>query len=370
MEKWYPAMERMTSRATNSAFWRDKKVLVTGHTGFKGSWLTLWLKDMGAEIYGIALEPPTEPSIYSVANVSDSIEHFNIDIRDRQKVQGCITSMNPEIIFHLAAQPLVRHSYAYPAETFETNIMGTVNILEACRACSNLKSIVVVTSDKCYENREWDWGYRESDPMGGYDPYSCSKGCVELLSAAYRRSFFFDQGIPIATARAGNVIGGGDWSKDRLIPDILSCFEKGEPTKIRSPKAYRPWQHVLEPLSGYLSLAERLYIEGGDSYSGGWNFGPNESDVKSVEWIVSKMCELWPEDISWTFQDGAHPHEARYLKLDISKAKNHLGWLPRQDLLTALRNTIDWHCAWVDGLDMKEFSFNQIRQFERTNTID
>jgi CDP-glucose 4,6-dehydratase len=267
----------------------------------------------------------------------------------------------------MAAQPLVRRSYLEPVETFETNVMGTVNVLEAAKSVNSLKAIVNVTTDKCYENREWVWGYREDEPMGGHDPYSSSKGCVELLSAAYRRSFLNEAGIALATARAGNVIGGGDWSTDRLLPDILRSIRNGDPVEIRNPNSTRPWQHVLEPLSGYLILAESLYGEDGLGFAEGWNFGPLDEDERSVEWIVNQMCNAWPHDASWTAQAGQHPHEANFLKLDTSKARQRLNWAPRWNIQTALVRTLDWHFAWIDGQNMRDVSLKQIREYQASN---
>lgn len=350
---------------TSPNFWREKRVLLTGHTGFKGSWLSIWLQSMGAKLRGIALEPPTEPSLFNVANVAQGMEHRIGDIRDYDAVKILLNEFQPEIIIHMAAQPLVRLSYIQPIETYATNVMGTVHVLHAAHEAGSVKSIVVVTTDKCYENREWVWGYREDEPMGGHDPYSNSKGCAELVSSAYRKSFLKDAGIAIATARAGNVIGGGDWAQDRLIPDILRALDKNETVVIRSPHAIRPWQHVLEPLSGYLLLAERLYLNGQmDAES--WNFGPTDEGARPVKWIVERLCEMWGQDASWTLQPGNHPHEAISLKLDISKARQRLRWAPRWSLETALERITDWHRAWLNDEDMRVICLSQINQYGST----
>ena len=347
---------------TNADFWRGKRVLMTGHTGFKGSWLSLWLQSMGATLRGIALEPPTEPALFAVARVAEGMEHRITDIRDFAAVKAQMDEFQPEIVIHMAAQPLVRLSYTEPVETYATNIMGTVHVLEAARHAGSVKAIVNITTDKCYENREWVWGYREDEPMGGHDPYPSSKGCAELVSSAYRKSFLQEAGIAMATARAGNVIGGGDWALDRLVPDILRALEKHEPVLIRNPHAIRPWQHVLEPLSGYLQLAERLYLHG-QLDAEGWNFGPRDEDARLVQWIVEHLCEHWGSGASWTLQPGDHPHEASFLKLDISKARQRLHWTPRWSLEVALKQITEWHQAWLKGQDMRSICLNQIKQY-------
>lgn len=346
----------------NNVFWQRKRVVVTGHTGFKGSWLCMWLNAMGAHVCGIALEPPTIPNLFNVSGVADGIEHNIADIRDQTAMQRIISNFQPEIIFHMAAQPLVRRSYEDPTETYATNIMGTINVLEAARNTRSVKAIVNITTDKCYENREWVWGYRENDPMGGHDPYSSSKGCVEILSNAYRLSFLNQNGIALATARAGNVIGGGDWADDRLIPDIMRALETGTEIEIRNPGSTRPWQHVLEPLSGYLMLAQKLHDEG-LVWAEGWNFGPREQDAKPVQWIVDYLCASWGSDTSWILQSGVHPHEARYLKLDTSKAQHRLHWTPRWQLENALERIVDWQRSWLQGLDMKAVCLQQISEY-------
>ncbi|MCW8886170.1 MAG: CDP-glucose 4,6-dehydratase [Motiliproteus sp.] len=351
----------------NQQFWRGKKVFVTGHTGFKGSWLTLWLQSMGAEVKGYALEPPTTPSLFNEASVEQGVESVIGDIRDLELLSTNLKSFKPDVVFHLAAQPLVRLSYDQPIETYETNVMGTVNLLESVRQSGGVRAVVNITSDKCYENKEWPWGYRENEPMGGYDPYSNSKGCAELVSAAYRNSYFnakqyAEHGTAIATVRAGNVIGGGDWAMDRLIPDLLSAFEKGDTVTIRSPEAIRPWQHVLEPLAGYLLLAEKLYQDGIE-YADGWNFGPAEEDAKPVKWIVDRLACQWGKDAEWQVDGGDHPHEAHYLKLDCSKAKMQLGWSPRLDLQHTLELIVSWHKAWLAKSDMRLHSLQEIQHF-------
>jgi CDP-glucose 4,6-dehydratase len=347
--------------AVNSDFWRGKRVLLTGHTGFKGSWLSLWLQSTGAELKGLALEPPTTPSLFVEANVAQGMVSQIGDIRDYYTVHQAVAVFKPEIVIHMAAQPLVRYSYKNPIETYAINVMGTVHLLEAIRQTGTAKVIVNVTTDKCYENKEWVWGYREDEPMGGFDPYSSSKGCSELVTSAYRRSYFAETGIALASARAGNVIGGGDWADDRLVPDILRAFENNQPVVIRNPNSTRPWQHVLEPLSGYLTVAEHLWAEP-KAYAEGWNFGPRDEDAKPVGWIVECMASKW-EGASWRIDDGDHPHEANYLKLDISKARQHLSWSPRWDLDTALNKIVTWHQAWLAKADVRELTLEQINQY-------
>jgi len=344
-------------------FWKGKKVFLTGHTGFKGSWLSLWLSSLGASVRGYSLEPPTSPSLFIEARVADKIESQIGDIRDLEFLQKNMSEFNPDILIHMAAQPLVRYSYIEPIDTYDINVMGTAKVLEAARKCSNLKSIISVTTDKCYENKEWEWGYRENEPMGGHDPYSSSKGCAELVSTAYRKSFLQEKRVGLATARAGNVIGGGDWAEDRLIPDILRAFEKNEPVIIRNPKATRPWQHVLEPLSGYLILAEKLYEEP-VKFSEGWNFGPSDGDVKPVDWILDKMVQKW-QGASWKLDQGSHPHEAGFLKLDISKAKTKLNWHPVWRLDYALEKIITWQHAWLNKENIQAICLKEIDEYMR-----
>ena len=349
----------------NPAFWNGKRVLLTGHTGFKGSWLALWLQSMGCQVVGYALAPPTTPSLFEVADVGKGMTSVIGDIRDLAKLQAVFAEHSPEIVIHMAAQPLVRYSYQNPVETYATNILGTVHLLEAVRNTPGVKAVVNVTTDKCYENKEWAWGYREDEPMGGHDPYSSSKGCAELITSSYRRSFFQDKDIALASARAGNVIGGGDWAADRLIPDILRAFENNQPVIIRNPCATRPWQHVLEPLSGYLTLAERLCIDG-QAFAEGWNFGPHDYNVRPVQWIVEQMVSCWGNGASWQQDSGVHPHEANYLKLDISKAKARLGWKPHWPLATALPHIATWHQAWLANDDMKKLCLAQIQKYSLT----
>lgn len=349
-------------------FWHNKRVFLTGHTGFKGSWLCLWLDRLGAKVTGYALEPPTAPSLFGLANVAGLVDSHIADVRDRECLARTLAAAEPEIVIHMAAQPLVRDSYRIPVETYATNVMGTVHLLEAVRRCPSVKAVVNVTTDKCYENREWVWGYRENEPMGGFDPYSNSKACSELVTAAYRTSFFHPQchaehGVALASARAGNVIGGGDWAADRLIPDCIEALLTGERIRIRNPHAIRPWQHVLEPLSGYLVLARRLYEHGCD-YAEGWNFGPADEDAKPVEWIVKQICNLWGENVGYDIDAGDHPHEAHYLKLDCSKARMRLGWMPRWDLSTALDTIVEWTRAYRSGSDLRAICLEQIGRYE------
>jgi len=348
-------------------FWQGKRVFLTGHTGFKGSWLSLWLVSLGAKVKGYALSPPTSPSLFIEANIDSIIDSQIADIRDQDTLHESMTKFSPDILIHMAAQPLVRYSYDEPIETYEVNVIGTAKVLEVARSCPNLKAIVNITTDKCYENDERAEGYKEDDPMGGYDPYSSSKGCAELVASSYRRSFLQDQGVGLASVRAGNVIGGGDWADDRLIPDILRSFENGSPVVIRNPKATRPWQHVLEPLSGYLILAQRLYEEQ-KKYAEGWNFGPNEQDVKPVDWILDKMILKWP-DSSWKLDSNSSPHEAGFLKLDISKAKSKLGWSPVWGLSQTLEKIISWHQAWLNKEDMQVICLTEIKEYTRDMNI-
>jgi CDP-glucose 4,6-dehydratase len=354
----------------NSSFWRGKRVFLTGHTGFKGGWMSLWLQSLGAELTGFALPPPTQPSLFEEARVSDNMHSIIGDIRDLHTLQHALQQAKPEIVIHMAAQPLVRYSYKNPVETYATNVMGTVHLLEAVRNTPGVKAVVNITTDKCYENREWVWGYRENEPMGGYDPYSNSKGCAELVTAAYRNSYFhpekyIEHGVALASVRAGNVIGGGDWADDRLIPDIMRAITQGKPVNIRNPHAIRPWQHVLEPLSGYMLLAQKLYEEG-TSYAEGWNFGSNDEDARPVQWIVERLTRSWGEGASWLLDSGEHPHEAHYLKLDCSKAKARLDWHPRWNLEIALGAIIDWHRGFREGKDMRDLTLSQIGDFNKS----
>ncbi len=351
-----------------NGIYKDRKVFITGHTGFKGSWLCLLLKQLGAEIYGYALEPPTTPSLFCEAKIDELITSYIGDIRDLSYLQEVIQKTQPEIVIHMAAQPLVRESYKSPVDTYSINVIGTVNLLEACRYTPSVRAIVNVTTDKCYENKEWHWGYRENEPMGGYDPYSNSKGCSELVTSAYRNSFFNpnkynDHKVALASVRAGNVIGGGDWAEDRLIPDFIRAISKGEKLKIRSPYAIRPWQHVLEPLTGYLTLAEKLYSEG-SKFAQGWNFGPNDSDARDVEWITKTICEIWGNGASYEVDSNPQPHEANYLKLDCSKAKAELGWIPKWNIHTTLKSIVEWNKAFQEGENIiREVTINQIIKY-------
>jgi CDP-glucose 4,6-dehydratase len=344
-------------------FWNGKRVLVTGHTGFKGSWLSLWLQQRGAALTGFAKAPPTQPSMFVEAGVAEGMDSQIGDVTSFEQVREVFQRSSPEIVFHMAAQPLVRYSFEHPVETYATNVMGTVHVLEAARQTPSVRSVVVVTSDKCYENREWVWGYRENEPMGGYDPYSNSKGCAELVTAAYRSSFFGGSQASVGSGRAGNVIGGGDWATDRLLPDIIRSWMAGKAVPIRRPQSIRPWQHVLEPLSGYLLLAEQLYKRGHD-VAEGWNFGPNDEDARPVGWIVERMGELWGEGARWQLDEGPHPHEAHYLKLDCSKARMQLGWAPRLSLHEALEWTVEWFRGYQQGASMRALTQTQINRYE------
>lgn len=347
--------------------YQNRKVLITGHTGFKGSWLCLLLNKLGADVYGYALEPPTKPSLFNEARINELVTSFIGDVRDLEHLTKVMQQVQPDIVIHMAAQPLVRDSYKIPVETYAVNVMGTVHLLEACRNVSSVKAVVNVTTDKCYENREWHWGYRENEPMGGYDPYSNSKGCSELVTSAYRNSFFNPNnyekhGVAIATARAGNVIGGGDWATDRLIPDFIRAISKGEKVLIRSPYAIRPWQHVLEPLNGYLTLAAKLFTDG-TAYAQAWNFGPDDADARNVEWITQTICEMWGQGASFEIDSNPQPHEANYLKLDCSKVKAELGWYPKWNIETALKTIVDWNKAYLKGENIREVSIKQIEQY-------
>ncbi len=349
--------------AVDPVFWRDRGVLLTGHTGFKGAWLALWLQSLGARVTGFSNGVPTQPSLYELARVGDGMDSIVGDVRDRDAVAAAVAKAAPELVFHMAAQSLVRRSFADPVETYATNVLGTVNVLDAVRVHgASVHVLVNVTSDKCYENREWEWGYREEEPMGGHDPYSSSKGCAELVTSAFRRSFFADPaGTRLASARAGNVIGGGDWGEDRLLPDIMRAALAGREVRVRNPNSIRPWQHVLSPLSGYLTLAQALWDS--SEHACGWNFGPPEADARPVGWIIARVNELWPGELRWTLDDGVHPHEARYLKLDSSRARARLGWQPPLVLDSALRATVDWYGQLQAGADMRGVTLGQIESF-------
>jgi len=361
-------MEKMANMKTLfGGIYENRKVLITGHTGFKGSWLCILLNKLGADVYGYALDPLTEPSLFHEAKIDDFITSFIGDIRNLEYLQEVMSKVQPEIVVHMAAQPLVRESYKIPVETYAVNVMGTVHLLEVCRNTQSVKAIVIVTTDKCYDNKEWHWGYRENEPMGGYDPYSNSKGCSELVTSSYRLSYFNPKNyqehkVALASARAGNVIGGGDWASDRLIPDFIRAISKGEEVKIRSPFAIRPWQHVLEPLTGYLKLAAKLYTEGA-KYAEAWNFGPDDRDAKNVEWITNTICELWGKEASFSIDTNPQPHEANYLKLDCSKAKAELNWLPRWDINTTLKSIVNWNKAFLNKEDIRKVCEEQISDY-------
>ena len=349
----------------NREFWNGRRVLVVGNTGFKGSWLSLWLHGLGARVAGLSLPPPTEPSLFALAGLSDLVPTVLADIRDIDAVRDAIRELRPETVFHLAAQSLVRVSYREPVETYATNVMGTVHVLEAVRAVPTVRAVVVVTSDKCYENREWPWAYRETEAMGGHDPYSSSKGCAELVTAAYRRSFFSGPGnraVGVATARAGNVIGGGDWAEDRLLPDCMKALGRGKAITIRNPHAVRPWQHVLEPLCGYLQLAERLDADA-DGFGEAWNFGPEDAAARPVGWIAARIVEQWGDGATWLHAAADAPHEAASLKVDASLARMRLGWAPRLRLDEALAWTVEWHRRLAAGEAALALTAQQIARY-------
>ena len=351
-----------------TSFWDGRKILLTGHSGFKGGWLSVWLQHLGADVTGYSIGPPTAPSLYEALKLADQMHSVYGDVKDLNALHAALASAKPNIVFHLAAQPLVRRSYLEPIETFTTNILGTANLLEAVRHCPSVGAVVVITTDKCYENKEWVWSYRENDSLGGSDPYSASKACVELVTTAYRRSYFSDRAllkrpVAVATARAGNVIGGGDWSPDRLIPDILAAFTDNRPVEIRNPNSVRPWQHVLEPLYGYLLLAENL-IHYGDTFSEAWNFGPADQDTRPVKWIAAELQKMWPGPATWITGSANSLHETDVLALNSAKARSRLKWTNTWDLRTALAKTIEWHQAWQCGTDMIEITRRQIAEFE------
>jgi CDP-glucose 4,6-dehydratase len=350
--------------AVDTGFWRERRVLLTGHTGFKGAWLSLWLQSLGARVTGFSNGVPTQPSLYELATVGEGMESIEGDVRDPAALAAALAAAEPEIVIHMAAQSLVRRSFVEPRETYETNVMGTVNVLDAVRVHgSGVRAIVNVTSDKCYENREWEWGYREHEPMGGFDPYSSSKGCSELVTEAFRRSFFSDPAGPrLASARAGNVIGGGDWGAERLVPDIMRAALAGEEVRVRNPSSIRPWQHVLNPLSGYLVLAQALWEK--PELAEGWNFGPADEDARPVGWIVQRIAAQWPQELRWVQDDGPHPHEANYLKLDSSKARARLGWHPRLELGETLESIVTWYSELRSGADMRAVTLGQIEAFQ------
>lgn len=356
----------------NEDFWRDRRVFVTGHTGFKGSWLTLWLHRLGAQVTGYALSPPTQPNLYTLAAIDEIANSVIGDLDDQDGLRKVMVTAAPEVVMHLAAQPLVHAGYADPVETFRTNLMGTVHVLDAVRQTPGVRVVLNVTTDKCYENREWVWGYREIDRLGGFDPYSSSKACSELATASFRNAFFppsrlAEHGVAVATARAGNVIGGGDWGADRLVPDLVRAFASGQTAQIRRPDAIRPWQHVLEPLAGYLRLAQGL-VEDGAAHASAWNFGPADDDARPVRWIVETMAHLWGEGAAWHLDGSNHPHEAHHLKLDCSKARTELGWQPRLGLNAALDWTVQWYRAQHDGGNARELCEQQIQAYQTRKT--
>lgn len=361
-------MEEMVNAISEST-WKGRRVFLTGHTGFKGGWLTLWLHQLGATVCGYSLAPPSKPSLFEVARIGELIHHVEGDVCDQQRLQSTMQEFAPDVVLHLAAQSLVRRSYVEPVLTYATNVMGTVNVLESIRHTASVKAAIMVTTDKCYENREWHWGYRENDRLGGHDPYSNSKACAELVSSAYRDSFFpvnnlQSHGIAIATARAGNVIGGGDWACDRLIPDLMRGFMANEKVLIRNPDAIRPWQHVLEPLHGYLQLAAKL-LAGEKDFASAWNFGPAEEDARPVKWIVEEIASQWSPTASWMLDKGPHPHEATYLKLDCARARNLLGWNPALSLSGALQLIVEWYKQWQAGSDMQKITLDQIAAYQQ-----
>jgi CDP-glucose 4,6-dehydratase len=346
-------------------FWKDKNVLITGHTGFKGSWLCLWLNKMGANVSGLSLsDPVSSPDLYSVLGLDELVNDNRGDISDYETCLEIVKKTNPEIVIHMAAQPLLRLSYSNPLKTYNTNVLGTANLLEALRDCKTVRSIIVITTDKCYENIEKDYAYVETDSLGGYDPYSSSKACAEHVASAYYRSFFKDKGIGLATARAGNVIGGGDWAIDRIIPDMVRSWKKNEKLVIRYPSATRPWQHVLEPLNGYLVLAEKLWRKP-EEFSGGWNFGPDQNSVKTVQATVELMANVWGESVDWVTSGEKHLHEANLLQLNSSKAHTLLGWRPKYDFDEAVNKTIYWYKTYyTNKQEMMEYTLNQITEYE------
>ena len=356
----------MENLAVNEGFWKGKKVLITGHTGFKGSWLTLWLKLLGAEVCGFALLPESSPNLFENLELEKQVTSIIGDVRRLDVFEKVLNDFKPEIIFHLAAQSLVRKSYREPVETYLTNVIGTVNVLDAVRRGDFVKSVVIITTDKVYENKEWHWAYRENERLGGFDPYSNSKACAELAVAAYRNSFFAESETLIATARAGNVIGGGDWSEDRLLPDVFRSLIFGEKLEIRNPYSVRPWQHALEPLSGYMKLAEKLY-NGEKSFAESWNFGPAEEDSKPVGWILEEIKRIWNEPVNWQIAEGIQPHEARLLKLDSAKAKNELKWSPKLSLDEAVKITVQWYRGFKDKKNLTELTGNQIDFYQNKN---
>ncbi|WP_378950645.1 CDP-glucose 4,6-dehydratase [Pelosinus sp. sgz500959] len=353
-----------------NSFWQGKKVFITGHTGFKGSWLSLWLQFLGADVVGYALQPPSTPSLFNMAHIEEGMQSIQGDVLDYSKLQTTLLKYKPDIVIHMAAQSLVQHSYKFPIETLSVNIMGTANVLEAARHVDSIRVIINVTSDKCYENREWVWGYRENEPMGGYDPYSCSKGCAELITSSYQRSYFSGENTAkIASVRAGNVIGGGDWAADRIVPDSIRAIIKNEPILIRNLYAIRPWQHVLEPLRGYLLLAQKVW-ENGSKYAEGWNFGPNDSHAWTVKEVVEGLCRLWGNNATWKTEKDNHMHEAYYLKLDSTKAVHMLGWRPLLTMQDTLAMTVEWYKNFYDFKDPQKITLEQISMYQKEIYVD
>lgn len=365
MDEWSGSLEKLEM---NEALWTDVSAFVTGHTGFKGGWLSLALSSLGARVFGYALSPPTSPSLFDAARVDEKLSESTIgDIRDFESLRQAMRRAAPAVVFHLAAQPLVRYSYAEPLETFAVNVMGTANVLEAVRSCPSVKAVVIITTDKCYQNNEWYWGYRECEPLGGHDPYSSSKACAELVTAAYRSSFLRDHGVLVASARAGNVIGGGDWAEDRLIPDFFRAADADVSIEVRSPAAIRPWQHVLEPVLGYVTLAGAL-LEGRLDCAEAWNFGPRDADARPVRWILDHLNSLYSSK-PWVSANGDQPHEAHFLKLDSSKAQSKLDWHPNWSLPTALEKTVDWHQRWMCGDDCQQICLTQIAEYREATSV-
>ena len=346
-----------------AAFWKGKRVFLTGHTGFKGGWLALWLQLLGAEVTGYSLVPATTNNLFTIAEVGRRMRSIIGDVRDLPSLKAAMQESQPEIVLHLAAQAIVSEGYRDPIGTFQTNVLGTTNLLEAARSTSSIKTVLVITSDKCYENREWPWPYRENEPLGGHDPYSSSKACAELIVSSYRKSFLAEAGIAVATARAGNVLGGGDWSPNRLVPDLLAAFSAGNAATLRNPQSVRPWQHVLEPLAGYLLLAERIH-EAPD-YAAPWNFGPDDNGCVPVEQLTHQIASHWGSGACWKVVETRLPHEASILRLDSSLARQRLGWSPRFTLDAALAQTVAWHKAWLSGGSMRDYSLRQIDEYTR-----
>jgi CDP-glucose 4,6-dehydratase len=372
VELWQGTVESLVS--VISPNWRQRSVLVTGHTGFKGGWLTLWLSRLGARVHGYATSPPTDPSLFKVADIKSLLaSDTRADLADVAKLRLALEASQPEVVFHLAAQSLVRESYRDPLGTFATNVLGTAHLLEAVRSIESVRAIVVITTDKVYENRNWAYPYREIDPLGGYDPYSASKAAAEIVVSSYRTSFLSgptDRQVRVATARAGNVIGGGDWAVDRLVPDCLRAFAGGKSVNLRYPQSVRPWQHVLEPLAGYLQLAERLLAPEGAQFATAWNFGPDASGDATVGELAEAVTRLWSDGAGVTYAPSAqNPHEAGLLRLDSTRARSEIGWQPRWNLLQALEHTVDWHRAWLSGARMAEISCRQIQQYEAATPL-